>query len=102
MKELAPWKIEVDKYGNVIHGETRVQLDTFNCNQRECLLGNLIADSMVHSFIDKAGHDEWTYASIGLQHRGGIRSSLAVGGMFLLIFYKIVHHYIIHEFEKRN
>ncbi|KAH8297418.1 hypothetical protein KR044_011477, partial [Drosophila immigrans] len=61
-----------------IVGYTKVTLEGGNiCRLRECNLGNLVADSMVHTRVleDKAG-DYWTDAPIALIQGGGIRSSI--------------------------
>ncbi|KAH8400588.1 hypothetical protein KR222_007244 [Zaprionus bogoriensis] len=61
-----------------IVGYTKVKLEGGNiCRLRECNLGNLITDSMVHARVleDKSA-DYWTDAPIALLQGGGIRSSI--------------------------
>ncbi|XP_060656295.1 protein 5NUC-like isoform X1 [Drosophila nasuta] len=65
-----------------IVGYTKVTLEGGNiCRLRECNLGNLVADSMVHTRVleDKAG-DYWTDASIALIQGGGIRATIDKNG----------------------
>ena len=50
---------------NEIVGQTRVHLDG-SCRRRECNLGNLIADSMVHWNALKYNGEGWTDAAIGI------------------------------------
>ncbi|KAM8711591.1 hypothetical protein ACLKA7_012156 [Drosophila subpalustris] len=61
-----------------IVGYTKVTLEGGNiCRLRECNLGNLVADSMVHTRVleDKSG-SYWTDAPIALIQGGGIRASI--------------------------
>lgn len=46
---MKPWKEGVDKIGAKIIGKTLVFLDDESCRYQECLLGNMIADSMVYA-----------------------------------------------------
>lgn len=47
--DLAAWKKNVDKYGDVVVGSTEDYLNGSNCRSEECNLGNLITDSMVYA-----------------------------------------------------
>ncbi|KAL7045791.1 hypothetical protein ACKWTF_002334 [Chironomus riparius] len=60
---------------NEIAGKTKVHLDG-SCRRRECNLGNLIADSMVHWNALKYNGEGWTDAAIGIIQGGGIRASI--------------------------
>lgn len=47
------------------------------CREKECNLGNLIADSMVYGYaMDRKIETGWTDAPIALMHGGGIRTSI--------------------------
>lgn len=72
---------------------------------RECNIGNFITDAFVQPFIDIAGENEWTYASIALQNSGGIRTSLSKGSMFFCLIsfllsqafaYDVMKFYMVH------
>ncbi|ALC41076.1 veil, partial [Drosophila busckii] len=60
-----------------IVGYTKTFLEGGTCRLQECNLGNLIADSMVHTRVleDESGKF-WTDAPIALLQGGGIRSSI--------------------------
>lgn len=62
-----------------IIGYTKVTLEGGNiCRLRECNLGNLVADSMVHSrVLENKSENFWTDAPIALIQGGGIRASIA-------------------------
>lgn len=47
-----------------------------NCRKRECNLGNVIADSMVHAYTVNYKGSGWSDASIALISGGGIRSTI--------------------------
>lgn len=79
VEELKPWKEAVDAVAMTVHGYSTVLLEQPSCIKGECNIGNLVTDSYVHHFIDKAAEDEWTYASIAIQQAGGIRTSLSKG-----------------------
>ena len=82
LEAMKPWKKEVDKVGNKVFGQSLIKLDNADCHTGECIIGNIITDSYVNSFIPKADPDEWTYASIAIMQASGIRSPLENGGIF--------------------
>lgn len=82
LEAMKPWKEEVDKVGNKVFGQSLIKLDNSNCQTRECIIGNIITDSYVNSFVPMASDDEWTYASIAIMQASGIRSPLEKGGLF--------------------
>ncbi|ETN67026.1 5' nucleotidase [Anopheles darlingi] len=76
---IAPWKASVDEIGERVIGSTAVELAKPPCNFGECVLGNVIADSMVAAFEPLAPAGQWTYASIAAVAVGRIRQTLAPG-----------------------
>lgn len=59
-----------------IVGHTKVFLDG-DCRQKECNLGNFIADSLVdYNAIHYTENEFWTDAAIGFFQSGGIRTSI--------------------------
>uniref|UniRef100_A0A182QET4 Apyrase n=1 Tax=Anopheles farauti TaxID=69004 RepID=A0A182QET4_9DIPT len=79
MEAIAPWKLEIDAIGGRTIGSTAVDLQKPPCNFGECILGNLIADSMVEAFVPLAEEGHWSYASIAAIAVGRIRQSLVPG-----------------------
>ncbi|KPJ15628.1 Protein 5NUC [Papilio machaon] len=58
-------------------GQTSVVLDGLSCQNKECNLGNLIADAMVFRYATDYKGKYWTDAPIAAIQGGGIRSSIA-------------------------
>lgn len=70
---LEVYRPNITKLEQTIVGYTKVTLEGGNvCRLRECNLGNLIADSMVHTrVLENKGGDYWTDAPIALVQGGG-------------------------------
>lgn len=49
MKELEPWKKEVDKRGRQVIGEAKEVVDQSKCKEGECTAGNFVTDAMIDS-----------------------------------------------------
>ncbi|XP_058066411.1 apyrase-like [Anopheles bellator] len=79
MAAIAPWKVLVDQIGDRTIGSTAVELPKPPCNFGECVLGNLIADSMVDAFASHQTVGQGPYASIAAVAVGRIRQTLAPG-----------------------
>ncbi|EDW01381.1 protein 5NUC [Drosophila grimshawi] len=75
---LEVYRPDITHLEETIVGYTKVELEGGNvCRLRECNLGNLIADSMVHArVLELPDGDYWTDAPIALLQGGGIRSSI--------------------------
>lgn len=58
-------------------GQTSVVLDGLSCQNKECNLGNLIADAMIYRYATDYKGKYWTDAPIATIQGGGIRSSIA-------------------------
>ncbi|XP_037935963.1 apyrase isoform X1 [Teleopsis dalmanni] len=80
---LIPWKEVIDVQGNVIVGETRVNLLKGPCSSRECNLGNFFCDAMIHGFAGLAPYNQnaWTTVAIGLVNTGALRVPLYKGNL---------------------
>uniref|UniRef100_U5EW72 Apyrase n=1 Tax=Corethrella appendiculata TaxID=1370023 RepID=U5EW72_9DIPT len=81
LRELEPWRDEIDKIGNRIVGKTKVLLSN-DCRLDECNLGTFVTDAFLDYYIDKRDNsNEWTYASISITNAGGIRTGLEIGNL---------------------
>lgn len=78
LKELEPWRRDVDAVALKEVGKTLVFLDgnRLSCRMVECNLGNFIADGYVDLFTKNAGKDQWSKVGIALVNGGGVRSSI--------------------------
>lgn len=82
MAALKPWKGEIDAKGKRTVGLTKVPLERYPCTNRECNLGNFVADALVHHFVsDLSGSSSelWTDPVIALVPAGAIRTTLEAG-----------------------
>lgn len=68
---------EVKKISEVVVGNTSVKIDGMSCRLKECNMGNLITDAMVHKYASEYKGKGWTDAPIAIIQGGGIRSSIA-------------------------
>lgn len=73
MDLLDVYRPNITAMGEKIVGYTKVYLEGGKiCRVRECNLGNLIADSMVHTrVLENKGGNYWTDAAISLILGGG-------------------------------
>ncbi|XP_065125044.1 5'-nucleotidase [Paramisgurnus dabryanus] len=76
--EVESWKRNLANYSSQVVGQTLVFLNgTFEeCRFRECNLGNLICDAMVHHNIKYADEMQWNHVSSCIVNAGGIRSPI--------------------------
>ncbi|KAK3522692.1 hypothetical protein QTP86_029695 [Hemibagrus guttatus] len=76
--EVDAWKVQLANYSAQFVGETLVYLNgTFQeCRFRECNLGNLICDAMVHHNIKYPDELQWNHVSACILNGGGIRSPI--------------------------
>ncbi|KAM8711589.1 hypothetical protein ACLKA7_012154 [Drosophila subpalustris] len=79
---LDVYRPSITAMGEKIVGHTKVYLEGGKiCRARECNLGNLIADSMVHArVLENKGGNYWTDAAVALILGGGIRSAIEKNG----------------------
>ncbi|KAF4099112.1 5'-nucleotidase [Onychostoma macrolepis] len=76
--EVDTWKKNLANYSALHVGQTLVYLNgTFEeCRFRECNLGNLICDAMVHNNIKYADEIQWNHVSSCILNGGAIRSPI--------------------------
>jgi 5'-nucleotidase len=80
LEAIQPWKQIVDASGKRVVGSIKITAGATDCYQKECLMGTLQAESMLHSVLDNESDDDgWTYATIALTNPGGVRGSLSNG-----------------------
>ncbi|XP_062323348.1 5'-nucleotidase [Osmerus eperlanus] len=78
LADVQEWKKNLANYSSQYVGQTLVYLNgTFQeCRFRECNLGNLICDAMVHHNIKYADELQWNHVSSCILNGGGIRTSI--------------------------
>ncbi|KAI1895797.1 hypothetical protein AGOR_G00110470 [Albula goreensis] len=78
LKDVEEWKKSLANYSSQYVGQTLVYLNgTFEeCRLRECNLGNMICDAMVHHNLKYPDEVQWNHVSSCLMNSGGIRSSI--------------------------
>lgn len=76
--EVDNWRKNLTSYSSQYVGQTIVYLNgTFEeCRFRECNLGNLICDAMVHTNIKYADETQWNHVSSCILNGGAIRSPI--------------------------
>ncbi|XP_067674620.1 snake venom 5'-nucleotidase-like [Haliotis asinina] len=81
LEMMRPYREGVaDEMGRVV-ARSQVLLDgeRSSCRVRECNLGNLIADAMIHQNLKHSDSLEWNHVAIAFINGGGIRASLQKG-----------------------
>ncbi|KAF2352045.1 5'-Nucleotidase C-terminal [Trinorchestia longiramus] len=78
LSELEPWKIQINSVVTEEIGKTYVFLDgnRLSCRMRECNLGNLETDAVIHLNAKFPDDMEWARTSLAVINGGGIRSSI--------------------------
>ncbi|XP_036405966.1 snake venom 5'-nucleotidase-like [Megalops cyprinoides] len=76
--DVEEWKKSLANYSSQYVGKTLVYLNgTFEeCRYRECNLGNLICDAMIHHNIKYADEAQWNHVSSCILNGGAIRSAI--------------------------
>ncbi|XP_076872477.1 5'-nucleotidase [Brachyhypopomus gauderio] len=76
--EVESWKVNLANYSSQYVGQTVVYLNgSFEeCRFRECNLGNLLCDAMVHHYIKYPDESQWNHVSACILNGGGIRNSI--------------------------
>ncbi|XP_036438259.1 5'-nucleotidase [Colossoma macropomum] len=76
--DVESWKANLANYSSQYVGRTLVYLNgTFEeCRFRECNLGNLVCDAMVHHNIKYPDEVQWNHVSACILNGGGIRSPI--------------------------
>ncbi|XP_073831490.1 apyrase-like [Musca autumnalis] len=82
LEAMEPWKDYIDMRGNVVIGESLVDLPQQPCDSRECKLGNFVTDAMVNAFKTvKRNPKSWRDVAIGLVNNRAMKSSLHKGNL---------------------
>lgn len=80
LEAIQPWKEIIDVSGKRVVGSMKIQGDGTGCYLKECMMGTLQAEAMLHSVLEDENDDDgWTYATIALTNPGGVRGTLANG-----------------------
>ncbi|KAF9901523.1 hypothetical protein EC991_006060 [Linnemannia zychae] len=89
LKEIDGWRQEFEEWGQTVLGEATDSFDQDSCKQRECTMGNLVADAMLEVARTSTGANSddgnqnttrpWT--DFAFINSGGIRSGLPVGNV---------------------
>lgn len=78
LADVEKWKKDLAQYSSQYVGQTLVYLNgTFEeCRFRECNLGNLICDAMIHHNIKYSSTLQWNHVGICMLNSGAIRSAI--------------------------
>ncbi|XP_029903579.1 5'-nucleotidase-like [Myripristis murdjan] len=78
LADVEEWKKNLANYSAQYVGQTLVYLNgtSDECRSRECNLGNLICDAMVHNNIRHADELQWNHVSSCINNGGGIRAPI--------------------------
>lgn len=76
LKIVERYRKDVLNITEEVIGITSVELDGLSCQNKECNLGNLIADAMVYRYATDYEGKYWTDAPIAVIQGGGVRSSI--------------------------
>ncbi|CAL8312143.1 unnamed protein product [Lota lota] len=76
--EVQTWRQNLTVYSSKVVGKTLVFLNgSFEeCRFRECNLGNLICDAMIHNNMKYADELQWNHVSACLLNGGSVRNSI--------------------------
>ncbi|KAG0291712.1 hypothetical protein BGZ97_005827 [Linnemannia gamsii] len=84
LKEIDGWRQEFQEWGQTILGEASDSFDQDSCKQRECTMGNLVADAMLQvarTPILDGGAESRPWTDFAFINSGGIRSGLPSGNI---------------------
>uniref|UniRef100_A0A3Q1ILY3 5'-nucleotidase n=1 Tax=Anabas testudineus TaxID=64144 RepID=A0A3Q1ILY3_ANATE len=78
LADVEKWKISLAQYSAQYVGQTLVYLNGTleECRFRECNLGNLICDAMIHHNIEYPDELQWNHVGICMLNSGGIRTAI--------------------------
>ncbi|KAK1805519.1 hypothetical protein P4O66_019822, partial [Electrophorus voltai] len=76
--DVDSWRVNLANYSSQYVGQTLVYLNgSFEeCRFRECNLGNLLCDAMVHHYIKYPDETQWNHVAASILNGGGIRNSI--------------------------
>eukprot|EP00106_Octopus_bimaculoides_P005783 XP_014773225.1 PREDICTED: 5'-nucleotidase-like isoform X2 [Octopus bimaculoides] len=82
LSKMEPFMNSIEPSMKTVIGQSSVLLLGSNlCRKEECNLGNLVADSMVFSYIDFSGDDAWSSNAISLVNGGAVRTAIEPGNI---------------------
>ncbi|XP_045919276.1 snake venom 5'-nucleotidase-like [Micropterus dolomieu] len=78
LADIEKWREDLAQYSSQYVGQTLVYLNgTFEeCRFRECNLGNLICDAMIHHNIKYSSELQWNHVGICMLNSGAIRAAI--------------------------
>ncbi|XP_071379852.1 snake venom 5'-nucleotidase-like isoform X1 [Centroberyx affinis] len=78
LADVEKWKVNLAQYSTQYVGQTLVYLNgTFEeCRFRECNLGNLVCDAMIHHNIKYPDEVEWNHVGVCMLNSGTIRTAI--------------------------
>lgn len=75
LKIVNQYREDIQKLTEKVIGITSVIVDGESCRSKECSMGNVITDAMIHKYASEYSGVGWTDAPVAIVHGGGIRSS---------------------------
>ncbi|KAF9313972.1 hypothetical protein BGZ91_006110 [Linnemannia elongata] len=84
LKEIDGWRHEFEEWGQTVLGEASDSFDQDTCKQRECTMGNLVADAMLQiarAPILEGSTESRPWTDFAFINSGGIRSGLPAGNV---------------------
>ncbi|KAF8945348.1 hypothetical protein BGZ47_002844 [Haplosporangium gracile] len=85
LKEIDGWRHEFEEWGQTVLGEASDSFDQGSCKQRECTMGNLVADAMLQvartPILDGSVENSRPWTDFAFINSGGIRSGLPSGNI---------------------
>ncbi|KAF9107700.1 hypothetical protein BGX29_005217 [Mortierella sp. GBA35] len=86
LKEIDGWRQEFEEWGQTVLGVATELFDQDSCKQRECTMGNLVADAMLDVartpiLADSSSESSRPWTDFAFINSGGIRSGLPAGNI---------------------
>lgn len=84
LKKIDGWRQEFEEWGQTVLGEALDSFDQDSCKQRECTMGNLVADAMLQvarTPILDGSNESHPWTDFAFINSGGIRSGLPSGNI---------------------
>ncbi|KAF9113480.1 hypothetical protein BGX27_001492 [Mortierella sp. AM989] len=82
LHRIDDWRTEFEEWGQTVLGVAADSFDQGSCKQRECTMGNLVADAMLeHSRTPIQAEVSRPWTDLAFINSGGIRSGLPAGNI---------------------
>ncbi|KAG0205977.1 hypothetical protein BGX28_002527 [Mortierella sp. GBA30] len=96
LKKIDGWRSEFEEWGQTVLGVAEGSFDQNSCKQRECTMGNLVADAMLehartpsltttglslNNFLNEDTNGPRAWTDLAFINSGGIRSGLPAGNI---------------------